>query len=52
MGWDQGKASTCTTEVKIAAGGGAVTKKAVSLAWRKKGLVGGLDPPRVCRSLG
>ena len=50
-GWDQGKAGTCTIEVKMAAGGGSVSKKPASLARGNRGIGWGMDPPRVRRSL-
>ena len=44
-----GKAGTCTTEVKMATGGGAGPKSPVSLAWGKTGLVGRWTCPKYAK---
>lgn len=51
-GWDPGKAGTCTMDDRMAAGGGAVSKKPVSLVGGKEGVVWGMDTPGVHGSLG
>ena len=51
-GWDQGKASTCTIDVRMVAGGGAISKKPVSLAGGKEGIGWRMDPPGAHGSLG
>ena len=45
-GWCQGKADTCTIEVKTVAGESTSSKRPISLAWKKKGLIGKWTHPK------
>ena len=52
IGGGMREGSTCTIEVRMAAAGGAVPKRPVSLAWGKEGMDWEVDSPETHESLG